>query len=80
MQLELCSNFFHTFFGNILEYEYQNTNTLKQQDDLQEYFEEYKLEISCQVSEFELLDRKLDELVYALYNLTLSEIEIIEKV
>jgi hypothetical protein len=52
--------------------------SLKQQDEWEEYFDEYKKECRNFVSQIEATDKEIDELVYALYGLTEEEIEIIE--
>ncbi|MDR0970608.1 MAG: Eco57I restriction-modification methylase domain-containing protein [Lentimicrobiaceae bacterium] len=54
------------------------TLTLKQQDEWEEYFNEYKTEckqLSAQITE---TDNTIDQLVYALYGLTEEEIKIVE--
>jgi len=53
--------------------------TLKQQDEWEEYFSDYKTEcnsLSAQISE---TDKEIDRMVYGLYELSEEEIEIIEK-
>ena len=53
--------------------------TLKQQDEWEEYFDEYKMEcnaLSAQISE---TDKEIDRLVYGLYGITENEINLIEK-
>ena len=55
------------------------TLTLKQQDEWEDYFLDYKTEcnlLSAQISE---TDKKIDESVYELYGLSIEEIKIIEK-
>ena len=53
--------------------------TLKQQDEWEEYFLDYKMEcnsLSVQISE---MDKEIDRMVYTLYGLSEEEIGIIEK-
>jgi hypothetical protein len=53
--------------------------TLKQQDEWEEYFNEYKEKILTLKAEIDKTDREIDQLVYQLYGLTPEEIEIVEK-
>jgi hypothetical protein len=53
--------------------------TLKQQDEWEEYFNEYKTECRNFVNQINATDKEIDGLVYALYGLTEEEIGIIEK-
>ncbi|MDR0865137.1 MAG: hypothetical protein LBO74_09450 [Candidatus Symbiothrix sp.] len=50
----------------------------KQQDDLVDFFEEYKKECRNFVEQIEATDREIDGMVYALYELTEEKIGIIE--
>jgi hypothetical protein len=52
--------------------------SLKQQDEWEEYFNEYKTECRNFVGQIEATDKEIDGLVYALYGLTEEEIRIIE--
>jgi hypothetical protein len=54
------------------------TLSLKQQDDWEEYFNEYKMECINLVSQITATDKEIDRLVYTLYGLTEEEIRIIE--
>jgi hypothetical protein len=51
---------------------------LKQQDEWEEYFDEYKTECRNFVGQIEATDKEIDGMVYALYGLTEEEIKIIE--
>ena len=52
---------------------------LKQQDEWEEYFNEFKTECCNLVNEINVTDKEIDGLVYGLYGLTEEEIGIIEK-
>ncbi len=52
--------------------------TLKQKDELQDYFYDYAKEISALEEEIKLTDSKIDSLVYKLYGLTDEEIAVVE--
>lgn len=54
------------------------TLTLKQQDEWEQYFNEYKSEINSLQSQIEKTDKEIDQLVYQLYGLTAEEIKIVE--
>jgi hypothetical protein len=51
---------------------------LKQQDEWEEYFDEYKAECRNFVGQIEATDKEIDGMVYALYGLTEEEIKIVE--
>jgi hypothetical protein len=51
---------------------------LKQQDEWEEYFNDYKSECNNFVNQIEATDKEINRMVYALYGLTEEEIEIIE--
>ncbi|MDR1761085.1 MAG: DUF559 domain-containing protein [Bacteroidales bacterium] len=53
--------------------------TLKQQDEWEEYFSDYKTECNKLSSEISTTDKEIDGMVYELYGLTEEEIKIIEK-
>jgi hypothetical protein len=53
--------------------------SLKQQDEWEEYFTDYKSECSNFVSQIEATDTEIDRLVYALYELTEEEVRVIEQ-
>jgi very-short-patch-repair endonuclease len=53
--------------------------TLKQQDEWEEYFNEYKTECRNFVNQIDATDREIDGLVYGVYGLTGEEVGIIEK-
>ena len=55
------------------------TLTLKQQDEWEAYFNEYKSEINSLQSQIEKTDKEIDQLVYQLYGLTQEEIKIVEE-
>jgi hypothetical protein len=52
--------------------------TLKQQDEWEEYFNEYKTECRNFVNQINATDKEIDALVYGLYGLTEEKIEVIE--
>jgi small nuclear ribonucleoprotein (snRNP)-like protein len=54
------------------------TLSLKQQDEWEEYFNEYKTECSNLVNQINTTDKEIDGMVYGLYGLTEEEIEIVE--
>jgi len=54
------------------------TLTLKQQDEWESYFNEYKTEINKLQQQINQIDKEIDQLVYKLYGLTESEIKIVE--
>ena len=54
------------------------TLTLKQQDEWEQYFNEYKTEINKLQQQINQKDKEIDQLVYKLYNLTAEEIKIVE--
>ena len=53
--------------------------SLKQQDEWEEYFNEYKMECRNFVNQINATDKEIDGMVYGLYGLTEEEIIIIEK-
>jgi hypothetical protein len=55
------------------------TLSLKQQDEWEKYFNEYKQECCDLVRQIEKTDREIDGMVYRLYGLTEEEIMIVEK-
>ncbi|MCL1938304.1 MAG: Eco57I restriction-modification methylase domain-containing protein [Candidatus Azobacteroides sp.] len=55
------------------------TLSLKQQDEWEEYFNEYKEKCDKFVSQIQATDKAIDGMVYGLYGLTEEEIEIIER-
>jgi hypothetical protein len=52
--------------------------TLKQQDEWEQYFNEYKTEINTLQQQINQTDKEIDQLVYKLYGLTEEEIKIVE--
>lgn len=52
--------------------------SLKQQDEWEEYFNEYKTQINQLQGEITKADNQIDVMVYKLYNLTYQEVEIID--
>jgi hypothetical protein len=54
------------------------TLTLKQQDEWEQYFNEYKTEINKLQQQINQTDKEIDQLVYELYGLTEEEIKIVE--
>ena len=54
------------------------TLSLKQQDEWEEYFNEYKAECCNIVNQINTTDREIDGMVYELYGLTKEEVKIIE--
>jgi len=55
------------------------TLTLKQQDEWEQYFNEYKTEINKLQQQITQIDKEIDQLVYKLYGLTADEIKIVEE-
>ena len=53
--------------------------TLKQQDEWEEYFDEYKMECNALSAQILATDKEIDGLVYGLYGLSEEEINLIEK-
>jgi tRNA1(Val) A37 N6-methylase TrmN6 len=54
------------------------TIALKQQDEWEQYFNEYKTEINKLQQQITQTDKEIDQLVYKLYGLTEEEIKIVE--
>jgi hypothetical protein len=54
------------------------TLSLKQQDEWEEYFNEYKTECIRLVNQIQTTDREIDGMVYGLYGLADEEIRVIE--
>jgi len=52
--------------------------TLKQQDEWEEYFNEYKTQINKLQEEITKTDNQIDVMVYKLYNLTYHEVKIVD--
>ena len=55
------------------------TLSLKQQDEWEQYFNEYKTEINKLQQQINQTDNEIDQLVYKLYGLTEEEIKIVEE-
>jgi len=55
------------------------TLLLKQQDEWEAYFNEYKREINSLQQQIQKTDDEIDQLVYQLYGLTEEEINIVEE-
>jgi len=55
------------------------TLSLKQQDEWEEYFNEYKTACTDFVNQINTTDKEIDRMVYALYGLTEEEVGIVEK-
>lgn len=53
--------------------------SLKQQDEWEEYFNDYRTQCTALSAEITATDQTIDKMVYELYGLTEEEIEIIEK-
>jgi len=53
--------------------------SLKQQDELEEYFNENKDNLNLEIEKVKSFEKQIDNLVYEIYGLTKEEIEIIEK-
>ncbi len=51
--------------------------TMKQKDELEDYFNDYVKDISALNASIEATDNEINNLVYKLYNLTDEEIKII---
>jgi len=54
------------------------TLSLKQQDEWEEYFNDYKSACSTAVNHIEATDRAIDQMVYELYGLTEEEVKVVE--
>ncbi len=54
------------------------TLSLKQQDELEEYFDENKTKLNTEIENVKKIEQQIDKLIYEIYNLTKEEIEIIE--
>lgn len=52
--------------------------TLKEQDEWEDYFNDYKSEINKLQAEISSLEDEIDKMVYKLYGLTDEEIKIVE--
>ena len=52
--------------------------SLKQQDEWEEYFSEYKTEIAALSTQIDSTDKEINALVYQLYGLTDQEIAVVE--
>jgi hypothetical protein len=64
----------------IAELKKQKINlSLKQQDEWEEYFNEYKTGCSDLVRQINETDKEIDEMVYGLYGLTEEEIDVVER-
>ena len=55
------------------------TFSLKQQDEWEEYFNEYKTACNNLAKQIQTTDKEIDRMVYSLYGLNEDEIKIIEK-
>ena len=53
--------------------------SLLQQDEWEEYFKIYKIEINNLQTQINETDKEIDQLVYQLYELTEEEIKIVEE-
>jgi hypothetical protein len=53
--------------------------SLKQQDEWEEYFGEYKEQCRDLANQIESTDREIDRMVYGLYGLSEGEIGVVEK-
>jgi hypothetical protein len=85
--------FYQYFKGNALEHfdtlEFKQflaelkkqkiTLSLKQQDEWEEYFNDYKMECITFATQIVTTDKEIDRMVYALYGLTEEEVMVIEK-
>ncbi len=68
------------FKGFLAELKKQKiTLTLKQQDEWEEYFNEYRTACQALTTQISTTDHQIDRMVYGLYGLTKEEIQIIEK-
>jgi len=89
----LTSNFSNMKITAVLEYfeklefkqfvtelkEQKITISLKQQDEWEEYFNEYKKECCILVEQINTTDKMIDKMIYELYDLTEIEIDVIEE-
>ena len=75
-------NFHKLSFNDFLEEIYKKSKvrlSLKEQDEWEDYFKEYKNTISKLQNEIDLVDKEIDDLVYKLYALNDDEIRIVEE-
>ena len=77
---KLSHIFEYDFNDFISELRKQKINlSLKQQDEWEDYFNDYKQKITDLKRQIDQTDREIDQMVYELYDLTAEEIEIVEK-
>ena len=53
--------------------------SLKEQDEWEDYFNQYKKDLSSLKEEIKKIDKEIDDLVYRLYGLTEEEIKVVEE-
>ncbi|MCP4482397.1 MAG: restriction endonuclease subunit M, partial [bacterium] len=77
---KLDTFYIHDFKTFISELKKQKIDlSLKEQDEWNEYFNDYKAEINELQTKIQTTDKEIDAMVYKLYDLTDEEIEVIEK-
>jgi hypothetical protein len=70
--------FNNSFFSLIGRNPQKIVLSLKQQDEWEKYFDEYKTECRNFVSQINATDKEIDRLVYGLYGLSEEEVRIIK--
>jgi len=73
---EFYSHSFKVFIGEIKKQKVELS--LKQQDEWEDYFNEYKTEINQLQEQITKTDNEIDVMVYKLYNLTYDEVKIVD--
>jgi Alw26I/Eco31I/Esp3I family type II restriction m6 adenine DNA methyltransferase len=82
IKMTIALHHFHEldFKGFLSELKKQKiTLSLKQQDEWEEYFNEYKSDCNTISTQIAQTDKTIDNMVYELYGLTEEEIEVVEK-
>ena len=88
VNLKLLNCYFSNKLKEFYNYDFKTFNTelkkkkivltLKQQDEWEEYFNQYKREINSLQESINKTDKEIDQMVYQLYGLTDEEIKIVE--
>jgi len=68
---------FKTFLSEL--HKQKITLSLKQQDEWEDYFNDYKQKITDLKRQIDQTDKEIDQMVYELYGLTPEEIEMVEQ-
>ncbi len=84
-KLPLISNKLNLFYQNDFKtfltelHKQKITLSLKQQDEWEDYFNDYKQKLLDLKRQIDQTDREIDQMVYELYGLTEEEIRIVEQ-